>query len=48
MIIEGSDEENKDEKAAREMFNIHESTPVSNRTIQNNQTQSSKTSPEDD
>ena len=48
MIIEGSDEETKDEQAAREMFEIHDSTPVSNRTIQNNNTQGSKSSPEDD
>ena len=49
MIMEGSDEETKDEQAAREMFEIHDSTPVSNRTIQNNNTQSSKkSSPEED
>ena len=51
IIVEGSDEETKEEQAAREMFEIHDSTPASNRTIQNNtnnNTQSSKTSPDDD
>ena len=35
IIIEGSDEETKEEQAAKEMFDIHKSTPVSNNTVQN-------------